>query len=395
MSRCLWKPGRDSWQEAEEFCRLHYREAAEPILDYLKYYHDLVAAAGVHPGCFPTESELCLNPETVRRINAYFQRALASAQSEAVRARVEKASLCAVRASLSSASMRLAFANGLCRPHVDGNEPDHLARYTTLSTRYGVSMDNEQTPVASYIAEMRKLYAGMQAVQLENDIWRLVFLPESNAKIVEMTYKPSGRDVTEPSRALDRFRHEEWVRQGAGPMSQSVLAHEVQAESDRALLTVTAKDGATIERRIALTGDAIRFETRMTAVEARMFDFHVHPEYATGTQSSDPDVVGIYVKKPEWLHANKGWRNAQPTEQQAAVIPAGVAGGCFAYYNRRAGFGVEQRFDPAEFTTMGLFWSPARQQINLELFSRIISLREGEQASYAYEVRYLDEPPTN
>ena len=26
MARCLWKPGRDSWKEAEEFCRLHYAE---------------------------------------------------------------------------------------------------------------------------------------------------------------------------------------------------------------------------------------------------------------------------------------------------------------------------------------------------------------------------------
>jgi hypothetical protein len=55
MSRCLWKPGRDSWREAEEFCRLHYKGAAQPILDYLAYYHDLVGASGVHPTCFPTE----------------------------------------------------------------------------------------------------------------------------------------------------------------------------------------------------------------------------------------------------------------------------------------------------------------------------------------------------
>src|SRR5690606_31810616 len=58
MSRCLWKPGRDSWDEAEEFCRLHYGEAAQPILDYLTYYHDLVRDSGTHPGCFPTEASL-------------------------------------------------------------------------------------------------------------------------------------------------------------------------------------------------------------------------------------------------------------------------------------------------------------------------------------------------
>jgi uncharacterized protein DUF4838/glycosyl hydrolase family 67 len=35
MSRCLWKPGRDSWRETLEFCRLHYAEAAPPIIEYL------------------------------------------------------------------------------------------------------------------------------------------------------------------------------------------------------------------------------------------------------------------------------------------------------------------------------------------------------------------------
>ena len=166
-------------------------------------------------------------------------------------------------------------------------------------------------------------------------------------------------------------------------------------ETDRARLTVTAKDGATIGRSIILAGDTIRFETVMTAADARMFDFCVHPEYATGTRSHDPGVLGIYVKKPHWVHANKGWRNAQPTEQQTTVIQDGFAGGVFADYNHQAGFGVEQRFDIAEFNNMSLFWSPERQQVNLELFSRIASLKKGKQAHYAYEVRYLDKPPTD
>ena len=40
-----------------------------------------------------------------------------------------------------------------------------------------------------------------------------------------------------------------------------------------------------------------------------------------------------------------------------------------------------------------LYWSPDRIQINLEMNSRIVPLEQGGQASYAYEVRYLDKPP--
>jgi hypothetical protein len=239
------------------------------------------------------------------------------------------------------------------------------------------------------------LHAGMKAVKLENETWRVVLLPESNAKIIDMTYKPTGRNVIKPARALDRFRYEEWVRAGEGPSGHIILPHEAVAQEDRALLTLTAKDGARIERSIALVDDAIRFETVVTAGAPRPFDFCVHPEYDAGSGLADPDVVSIYIKESDWIHANKGWEEAQPTEEQNAVIRDGVAGGVFACYNHEAKFGVEQRFEPGEFDSIGLFWSPARQQINLELFPRAVPLGQGQQARYAYEVRYLAEPPMN
>ena len=319
------------------------------------------------------------------------------AQSDEVRARVEKASLCAGRAGLSAASMRLVYDDGVCKPDLAGIELDSdlLERYATLCAQFGVTMDNELTHADAYINDMRTLHAGMKAVKLENETWRVVLLPESNAKIVEMTYKPTGRNVIQPARALDRFRYEEWVRVGEGPTSQNIVPHEVQAQPDKALLTVIAKDGARIERSIALVDDAIRFETVVTADAPRPFDFYVHPEYDAGNGLDDPDVVSIYVKESEWVHANKGWQEARPTEEQNAAIRDGVSGGVFAYYNHRAEFGVEQRFDPDELDSIALFWSPARQQINLELLPRAVSLERGQQARYAYEVRYLIEPPMN
>ena len=394
MARCLWKPGRDSWAEAEAFCRMHYAEAAQPILDYLAYYHDLVAQEGLHPGCFPTEAELGIGPETARRIIAYFDQALALAKSDEVRARVEKASLCGYRAALSASTMHLAYANGICTPQLDGIEDGLLDRYAELCARYEVAMDGEQKTCDQYLQEMRALYAGVKAVCIENDFWRVVVLPESNAKIVEMTYKPTGRNVVEPARAIDRFRFEEWVRQGEGPTSTDVHAYTVTAQQPgSATLSVTAKDGALIERTISLPGQAVRFQTTMTAKDARTYDFNVHPEYDAGSGSDDPGVVGIYVKNPGWIHANQGWKEAQPTEEQSALIQQSVSGGAFAYYNRAQGFGVEQRFDPAQFEGMTLFWSPARREINLELMTRIKSLQPGQKESYAYEVHYLQAPP--
>ena len=394
MSRCLWKPGRDSWQEALEFCRMHYAESAQPIIDYLTFYHDLVDKEEKHPICFQTEASLCINPETVKRIDEYFAKSLALAQSEKVRSRVEKASLCVYRAKLSVATMDLKYENGMCKPSLEGVDENTLEHFAELCAKYNVNMDTEHIRIDAYLNNMRKLFAGMPAVRLENEYWRVVLLPESNAKIVEMTYKPTWRDVIQYVRSLDRFRFEEWVRQGDGPRADGILAYEViEQTSTKTVVTLIAKDGARIERTISLVGDGIRFETELKANKARTFDFFVHPEYDAGSGSDNPQEVSLYVKDEEWVHANKGWENAKPTEEQSALIKGGLIGGAFAYFNQKVDFGVEQSFEPGVFEDIMIYWYPDRIQINLEMIPTVKMLQSGEQAKYAYELHYLDKAP--
>jgi hypothetical protein len=393
MSRCLWKPGRDSWEEALEFCRMHYGDAAPAIINYLTYYHDMVDHSGLHPACFPTESAVSVSPESARRIMGYFEQARAAVPNGVERRRVAKASLCAYRAALSAASMRLKYEGGICTPDLDGLDSNLLARYTTLSEEFGVVMDTEHTRHEDYLATTRTLHAGTKAVKIENDTWRVVLLPELNARIVEMTHKPSDRNIVQPTRSLDRFRYEDWARQGAGPTADHILPYTAETHPDRVQLTLTADDGAKVKRLVSLVDDAVRFEVTLTANTPRAFDFMVHPEYDTATMSTDPDVMGIYVRDGGWIHANKDWQDALPTEAQRKAIEHAAPGGRYAYFNHAKKFGVEQRFDPNQFENLSLFWSPERIQINLEMIPRVTQLAAGEQGRYAYEVRYLDTPP--
>lgn len=393
MARCLWKPGRDSWKEAEEFCRLHYAESAGPIIAYLKWYHELVDESGAHPTCFPTESSLCISPDSARRIMAYFREALALAKTDAVKARVEKASLCAYRAAVSASSMKLTYRDGKCYPDLSEYGRDLLDQYAAMCQRFGVTMDDEMIPTERYLGLMRRLHAGLQAAALENVFWRVVVVPESNGKVVEMTYKPTGRNVARAPRGFNRFRHEEWVKQGDGPTPENILAFDAQAGPQKVRLALTTKDGARLERNIALVGDAVRFETTMTADSPRQFEILVHPEYDTASLSFDPRVLSVYVKHPDWIQANGKQTGALSTDQQRAIVKDAVSGGAYAYFNHQAKFGVEQRFNPNQFSDLGLFWDPSRQQVNLEMTSKILSLEKGQTAGYAYEVRYLRQPP--
>ena len=131
----------------------------------------------------------------------------------------------------------------------------------------------------------------------------------------------------------------------------------------------------------------------MTAAIPRPFEVLVHPEYDTASMSIDPKVLGIYVKQHRWIQVNGKETAAMSTDQQRAIVKNALSGGAYAYFNHQAKFGVEQRFDPQDFSALGLFWDPSRQQINLELTSKVVSLPKGHTAGYAYEVRYLAQAP--
>ncbi|MCL4216948.1 MAG: hypothetical protein KJ052_08090, partial [Candidatus Hydrogenedentes bacterium] len=208
-----------------------------------------------------------------------------------------------------------------------------------------------------------------------------------------MTYKPTGRNVTYAARSLGRFRFEEWVRQGQGPGAENIVAFDAAASPNEIVLTHTTEDGSRFVRTIRLEGDVLRFAMEMTAGTDRAADFFVHPEYDAGTFSDEPAVVALYVKAPEWVQANKDWHEAISTDAQVEVIKNATGGGVFAFFNHEAGYGIEQRFEPAAFSSLAHFWSPSRRQVNLEMFPNIVDLKAGDTTGYTYEVRYLSAPP--
>jgi hypothetical protein len=102
IARLLWNPALDDRAVLEEFVQLHYQGAAAPILECIDLFHDHAWQSGNHPDCFPSPDDVALTPEIARQMLALFQRALELADDEAVRARVEKASICAYRAMIEA-----------------------------------------------------------------------------------------------------------------------------------------------------------------------------------------------------------------------------------------------------------------------------------------------------
>jgi len=172
-ARLLWNPQLDDRSVLEEFVRLHYQNAAEPILDCIDMFHDNAEQSGVHPNCFPSPDDVALRPEVARGMLNGFQQALDLAESEMVRARVEKASICAYRAMIEAGG---AMKQAECAALID--------RYVELCRRYNLTHVNERDPFDPAQVEIRAAAIGIEPGVYEAYVgqYELVDAPEEVAQ---------------------------------------------------------------------------------------------------------------------------------------------------------------------------------------------------------------------
>jgi hypothetical protein len=100
ISQLLWDPSRSAQLVMDEFIDLHYGPAAAPIRRYIERIHDRAEASGKHHNCFGRLANYGLDETDAQAGLDAFAEALRLAGTDAVRRRVERASLCAYRASL-------------------------------------------------------------------------------------------------------------------------------------------------------------------------------------------------------------------------------------------------------------------------------------------------------
>ena len=389
-----WRNISVSQNDNEMFCRLHYGQAADTILAYLTFIHDNIELRGLEPGCFGNARDMGITSEVARKALAYFDKAMAAAENAVVRARVEKASICAYLAMIEAGGRLEVVDDRLVRTYPP--EYAHVAdTYAELCARYGVTMASELEPIGTYLARLRQQLAGSPAVTLENEVWRLVILPEANARIVAMTHKPSGCNLL---RGMDGDvaqlgTIEELAERG---FSTDSACFEAVVEGDSVILTRTLGNGSTLERRIALLADGsggIGFGTTLThgGSQATEYEIKVHPELNTGTRSSDSDVVAAYLRDGDtWKQVNRDWEIDHGPDGNLLRT---ATGGGFAYYQHEAGFGVRALYDPAQFDRPRLWWNSQLEQLNLELLTPVTTLRHGESLSYRYTLEFLTAPP--
>jgi hypothetical protein len=101
ISGLLWDPNRSGEALRDEFLRLHYGPAAEPLGQLLVEFERKALSTGHNPSCFSPPSLYGFDDELLAGDALLaFSRAMQLAPNDAVRSRVEKASLCGYRLAI-------------------------------------------------------------------------------------------------------------------------------------------------------------------------------------------------------------------------------------------------------------------------------------------------------
>ncbi len=154
IANLLWDPNRSGQKLMDEFLDLHYGRAAAPIQRFIELEHDHAEASGVHPNCFGRAKDYAIDESIAQAGLDAFDEALKLAESDAIRRRVEKASICAYRAAIEPiwyiedpSKVDPALAKRM-RPLV--------RRFLKLCGKYKVIQDREGHPFDTTAARIRR-----------------------------------------------------------------------------------------------------------------------------------------------------------------------------------------------------------------------------------------------
>jgi hypothetical protein len=162
ISGMLWDPNRSGDALRDEFLRLHYGPAADPLRELLVKFERKAHSTGHNPTCFaPPNLYGFDDPALAEDALSAFRRATELATDDTIRSRVEKASLCGYRLALQPCweSPSGATVDAKLRERM---KP--LARqFFTLAAKYGITYVREGYSMKDAKRRMQAVLWGEQA----------------------------------------------------------------------------------------------------------------------------------------------------------------------------------------------------------------------------------------
>jgi len=155
IANLLWDPTRSGQKLIDEFLDLHYGRSAGPIRRFINLTHEHALASGLHPNCFGRAKDYAIDESIAKAGLEAFAEAKELADNDVIRARVEKASVCAYRAAIepiwyikNKSEIEPALAKRM-RPLVE--------RFVELCEKYGVTQASERSKIEVETERLKRI----------------------------------------------------------------------------------------------------------------------------------------------------------------------------------------------------------------------------------------------
>ena len=155
MANLLWDPTESGEKLVNEFIDLHYGRGAVPIRRFINLTHGHALASGLHPNCFGRAKDYAIDETIAQAGLDAFADAMELAEEDVVRARVEKASICAYRAAIEP--IWYMKDKSKVDPALAERMQPLVKRFVDLCEKYGVTNASERSAIEAENERLKRI----------------------------------------------------------------------------------------------------------------------------------------------------------------------------------------------------------------------------------------------
>ena len=395
LSRLLWNPDLDYDAVKEEFIDLFFQEAAPHYRGYLDLIHRTVQEKDWMMDTFDMGG--WIDKTVVEEARACLSRALAAAQSDAVRERVRYEQLSVEYAALVAAPTLSLEEDAFV---LEWPESLSVEDYIALAQGFGVPEYAERMALETLGKTVKTRDSQRRAApitRIENDHHLLWITPDLQGSVIRWHDKKRDREW------LLGYRYygarpgtwQDWHNMPLTPESPAADAYEVIEQSDTHLVIEGIReDGLRIRRTMRLESDSDRVHVRLDLQNPT--DAPLAP-----TVKMHPEFYSQSGHVPEiWGRWTNGWKrmdnNVDVAERPAdgQILPAADLS-AMAFFSGSEGVGLACEFGPEAPAAILWFYASHvnHQQVNLELLPPGAPLPPGGSCSVEGFYYVIDAPP--
>jgi hypothetical protein len=395
MAKLLWDVKVDANQLANEFLDAYYGKAAKPMRAYFDLMRRQVRMApnglGRHLWIYDSPSAPYLGDAVLASARELFRQAEATADNDAVRARVRKARLGIDYVALTRSKKFTAEGEWYRPADLEGLK-ERWNTFMSSLRQAGITNISESTVATRDDEDFTRYMRRYQIVTLENSRLRVHVAPDLGGRITHIIDKTSGRNLlAEPEPGAKQYpdlgglRVAPYIDYVTRMPGITTWALDAGASANEVSLTGTSQNGVNIRRRLRLDGAMLRTET--TLENATTAPMTAALESQWDVNPGDLASVVLRYRKQAGGNLEKAFIEPEKMPSGSEVYSGGdQPDGEWRVVNRRGGPIWVSRFPKEQVGRCYLSWTAkSDNRVSMTVSSVSRWLRPGEQLRLAVD----------